>query len=87
MNIAVGLSGGVDSSRTARMLKDQGHEVIGLTMAIWDGTLDIEETGKHACFGPGEEEDIELARRLCDELDIPFHIVDLKEEYKQTVLD
>lgn len=87
MKIAVGLSGGVDSSLTARMLKDQGHEVIGLTMAIWDGTLDIEETGKHACFGPGEEEDIELARRLCEELEIPFHVVDLKEEYKQTVLD
>jgi tRNA-specific 2-thiouridylase len=85
--IAVGLSGGVDSSLTAYLLREAGYNVIGLTMRIWDNTVELEETKKHACYGPGEEEDIEIAQRLCSELDIPFHVLDLRQEYKENVLE
>jgi tRNA U34 2-thiouridine synthase MnmA/TrmU len=60
VKIAVGLSGGVDSSVAAAVLASQGHEVIGVTMKLWrDGRY--RGGDKDACFGPGEAEDI--ARR------------------------
>ena len=53
LTIAVGLSGGVDSSVTAYLLKQQGHMVIGLTMQIWDGSLPLPDEGRSGCYGPG----------------------------------
>lgn len=84
--IAVGLSGGVDSSVAAVLLQDQGYEVIGLTMEIYDGSLALEEDGPHACYGPGEKEDVAMAASVCKNLNIPHHVVDLKEEYKNYVI-
>ena len=76
MKVAVGMSGGVDSSVAAALLKEQGHEVIGICMKIWDGTPLI--AGEyHACYGPDEVEDIEDARRIADQLGIPFYVIDL----------
>lgn len=86
-SIAVGLSGGVDSSVAAALLKGQGHEVVGITMQIYDGSVPMTETGKHACYGPGEQEDIEAAAAVCHELAIPFHVIDLKDEYRDHVID
>ncbi len=85
--IAVGLSGGVDSSVTAALLQEKGHEVMGLSMEIYDGSVAIEESGRHACYGPGEKEDVEAAASVCRSLGIPFHVIDLKEEYKSHVLE
>ena len=59
--IAVGLSGGVDSALAAYQLKQAGHHVIGLTMAIWDGSVAIEAGGRPGCFGPGEHDDLRAA--------------------------
>ena len=87
MRVAVGLSGGVDSSVAAAQLKKDGHDVIGITMAIFDGSLAIKESHKHACYGPGEKEDVEKAASVCRKLDIPFHVIDLKAEYRCYVLD
>jgi len=85
--VIVGMSGGVDSSVAAALLKEEGFEVIGVTMKIWGGeTLGI-EGAHHACYGPGEIEDIEDAKKVAEILRIPFYTVDLKQEYKTDVLD
>lgn len=84
--IAVGLSGGVDSSVAAVLLKDQGYEVIGLTMEIYDGSMALEEAGTHACYGPGEKEDVETAASVCKTLSVPYHVIDLKKEYQNCVI-
>jgi len=81
----VGLSGGVDSSVAAYLLKQQGYQVIGVTMAIWDGQY--KSTGKHACYGSDEEEEIRGAREVAEKLDIPYHVFNCSAEYKQAVLD
>ena len=83
--IIIGLSGGVDSSVAAYLLKQQGHEVIGVTMAIWDGQY--KPTGKHACYGSDEEEEIREARGLAEKLEIPYYVFNCAAEYKLAVLD
>jgi tRNA-specific 2-thiouridylase len=86
MKVAVGMSGGVDSSVAAALLKEKGYDVIGICMKIWDGTPLI--AGEyHACYGPDEVGDIEDATRIAEQLGIPFHVIDLVEEYKTTILD
>lgn len=59
MTIAVGLSGGVDSSVSALMLRNQGHNVVGITMKLWRGKYKGGE--KEACFGAHEAEHIAAA--------------------------
>jgi len=85
--VIVGMSGGVDSSVAAALLKEEGYEVIGVTMKIWDGGTIPKEGAHHACYGPGEEEDIKDAQKVAQILGIPFHVFDLKQEYKTFVLD
>ena len=86
MKIAVGLSGGVDSSVAAALLKSQGHEVVGITMKLWrEGRY--RGGAKDACFGPGEAEDIARAEKLCRNLDIPYYVFDCADEYEKIVLD
>lgn len=87
LKVAVGLSGGVDSSVAAALLKNEGHEVTGITMEIYDGTVGISESVRHACFGPGEKEDLASAESICKKLDMPFLTIDLKEEYRTHVID
>lgn len=88
MKILVGMSGGVDSSTVACILKEQGHEVIGATMSIWDKNRHYKITGhKDACFSPHEEEDIAEARALCQKLDIPYYVIDCTKQYQKLVLD
>ena len=52
--VAVGLSGGVDSSVSAALLQEKGYDVFGITMEIFDESLPIQEAEKHACYGPGK---------------------------------
>jgi tRNA-specific 2-thiouridylase len=85
--VLVGMSGGIDSSVTAAILKDEGHDLQGVTMKIWGGPACTTSTGKHGCYGPDEEQDIEDARKVAEILGIPFSVIDLEKEYRETVLD
>ena len=86
MIVAVGLSGGVDSSVAAALLREQGHEVVGITMRLWrEGRYRGGE--RDACFGPGEAEDIPGSEALCRRLGIEYHVFDCADEYEAVVLD
>jgi tRNA-specific 2-thiouridylase len=85
--VAVALSGGVDSAVAAAQLRDAGHEVIGVTMKIWDGRPLPAEPGRHACYGPGEEDDLRDAARIADHLEIPLIVLDLAGDYNAEILE
>ena len=85
-SVAIGLSGGVDSSVAAWLLKRDGWQVTGLTMSIWDGSVPIPDEGISGCFGPGEARDLEAAQAVAARIGIGHRVVPLAEEYKQTVL-
>ena len=87
IKVAVGLSGGVDSSVAAALLCKQGYDVCGITMEIYDGSVPLNRSAKHACYGPGEKEDVESAAAICEKLQIPFQAIDLRQEYKHNVID
>ena len=87
MTVAVGMSGGVDSTVAAWLLKRQGHEVVGLTMQIWDGSVALPDEGRSGCYGPGESRDLASARAVADRLGIRHFIVPLAGEYNRCVLD
>ena len=81
MKVIVGLSGGVDSSVAAYLLKEQGYDVYGLFMVNWHdrtGTLTSNCTW---------EDDWDLAQMVAKKLDIPIEMVDLSEKYRQRVVD
>ena len=64
LRVAVGLSGGVDSSVAAALLQEKGYDVLGLSMMIYDESLPLNKSHKHACYGPEEKEDLRRRDRL-----------------------
>ncbi|MCA1810191.1 MAG: tRNA 2-thiouridine(34) synthase MnmA, partial [Lentisphaerae bacterium] len=87
MLVAVGLSGGVDSAMAACLLREQGHAVVGVTMRIWDGRVNMPDEGRSGCYGPGEARDLERAAGLAARLGIEHHVISLADEYHRVVLD
>ena len=82
--VVVGMSGGVDSSVAAYLLKEQGYDVIGVTMQIWqDEERDIQEENG-GCCGLSAVED---ARRVAQALDIPYYVMNFKEDFQCKVID
>ncbi len=84
--VVVAMSGGVDSSVTAALLKEQGYEVVGMTMQIWDYS---QYTDKHGeTFGSCcSLDDVYDARRVAEQLDIPFYVINFEQQFKQQVID
>lgn len=82
--VVVGMSGGVDSSVAALLLKEQGYEVIGVTMQIWqdEDSCSIEDNG--GCCGLSAVED---ARRISEQLEIPYYVMNFKQEFQENVID
>ena len=82
--VVVGMSGGVDSSVAAYLLKEQGYDVIGVTMQIWqdESQEQIEDNG--GCCGITAVDD---ARRVAMQLDIPYYVMNFKNEFKKNVID
>ena len=85
MKILVGMSGGVDSSVAALILKQAGHEVIGATMSIWDESNHLPEIHGNGCFAP-DKEDVEEAKKICDTIGIPHLVLDCRDQYRKIVL-
>ena len=82
--VVVGMSGGVDSSVAAWLLKEQGYRVIGVTMQIWqeEDQCSLEENG--GCCGLRAVED---ARRVAQKLDIPYYVMNFRKEFKEKVMN
>ena len=85
MKVAVGMSGGVDSSVAALLMIRAGHEVSGILMKIWPGP-DAPAAGKSACYGPDEAEDIRAAESVCARLGIRLHVFDCSKDFDELVL-
>ena len=85
MRIAVGMSGGVDSSVAACLLLREGHDVSGVLMKLWPGP-EAPAPVKSACYGPGEALDIQAAEGVCARLAIPLRVIDCSRDYEDLVL-
>jgi len=81
--VVIGISGGVDSSVAALLLKKQGYEVIGLFMRNWDSTINNDYLGNPNLDNDicPQEQDYNDALKVCQKLDIPLHRVDFVKEY------
>lgn len=82
--VVIGMSGGVDSSVAAALLKEQGYEVIGLTMRLWDGEEIDGEFAEGTCCSHSAAED---ARFVCNKLGIEHYVLDFRNDFKTHVID
>ena len=82
--VVVGMSGGVDSSVAAYLLKEQGYDVIGVTMQIWQDEDEFVQEESGGCCGLSAVDD---ARRVADRLGIPYYVMNFKQEFKKNVMD
>jgi tRNA-specific 2-thiouridylase len=87
--VVVGMSGGVDSSVAAALLKEQGYDVIGVMLRLWSEPPVYDEDGvalttENKCCSL---ESVSDARRVANQLDIPFYIVNVEEPFRETIVD
>ena len=80
--VVVGMSGGVDSSVAAYLLKQQGYEVIGVTMQIWQDEAQETIAQNGGCCGLSAVDD---ARQVAAKLDIPYYVLNFKEVFHKSV--
>lgn len=80
--VVVAMSGGVDSSVTAVLLKEQGYDVVGITLQLYDFGAAVERKGA-CCAG----QDIYDAKRIAEEYDFPHYVLNYEDNFKQAVMD
>ena len=80
--VVVAMSGGVDSSVTAALLKDQGYDVVGITLQLYDYGEAVRRKGA-CCAG----QDIHDARKVAADLDMPHYVLDYEGRFRETVID
>ena len=81
IRVVTAMSGGVDSSVAAALLKEQGYEVVGLMLKLWS---DGESGRTNRCCTPA---DVDAARSVADQLEIPFYLINIADSFKATVVD
>jgi tRNA-specific 2-thiouridylase len=88
MKIAVAMSGGVDSSAAAAILKAQGHDLIGFTMQLWNQRrgISVDEDGQPLPSRCCSLDDVYDARRVAEELGFPFYVLNLEQEFERDVV-
>lgn len=86
--VLIAMSGGVDSSVAAALLKEQGHDVVGITMQLWDYSKN------EASCNPNDKfdtccslDDVADARMVAHKLGIPFYVLDYQDEFQENVVD
>jgi tRNA-uridine 2-sulfurtransferase len=89
MKIAVAMSGGVDSSAAAAILKEQGHELVGFTMQLWNQRrgISVDSDGEPLPSRCCSLDDVYDARRVAEELDFPFYVLNLERDFERDVVE
>src|SRR3954453_8684273 len=89
MKIAVAMSGGVDSSAAAAILKAQGHDLVGFTMQLWNQrrNINVNENGDPLPSRCCSLDDVYDARRVAEGLGFPFYVLNLEREFEESVVE
>lgn len=89
MKIAVAMSGGVDSSAAAAILKEQGHELVGFTMQLWNQrrNINVDENGDPLPSRCCSLDDVYDARRVAETLGMPFYVLNLEKDFERDVVN
>jgi tRNA-specific 2-thiouridylase len=89
MRIAVAMSGGVDSSAAAALLKEAGHDLVGFTMQLWDPrrNINVDENGEPLPSRCCSLDDVADARRVAGKLGFPFYVLNLESEFEKAVVE